>query len=164
MNFHFRPSQRPVQRSRVCSLPDFADSVLCRSTERRVVALPLVAVLRAVHTTSNPSSSLSSPSLSFPAVLLRFRLSFLLPPAPPPFFTPLSFISISLLRRSRYFLYLLSVFFIFYYSFRRFFFYIWLRRMVFVRLGFFLASIVLFPRMERGYFYCTTGSLWFRCS
>lgn len=164
MNFHFRPPRRPVQRSRVCSLADFVDPVLCRSTERRVVALPLVAVLRAVHTTSNPPFSLSSPSLSFPAVLLRFRLSFLLPPAPPPFFTPLSFISISLLRRSRYFLYLLSVFLSFIILFVDSFFYIWLRRMVFVRLGFFLASIVLFPGMERGYFYCTTGSLWFRCS
>lgn len=151
-------------KGRASALYPISSTLLCRSTERRVVALPLVAVLRAVHTTSNPSFSFSSPSLSFPAVLLRFRLSFLLPPTPPPFFTPLSFISISLLRRSRYFLYLLSVFFIFYYSFRRFFFYIWLRRMVFVRLGFSLASIVLFPRMERGYFYCTTGSLWFRCS
>lgn len=73
-------------KGRASALYPISSTLLCRSTERRVVALPLVAVLRAVHTTSNPSFSFSSPSLSFPAVLLRFRLSFLLPPTPPPFF------------------------------------------------------------------------------
>ena len=65
MNFHFQPPRRPRFKGLLasCSPPDFVDSFslslslslsLCRSTERRIVALPLVAVLRSVHTTSNP--------------------------------------------------------------------------------------------------------------